>query len=811
MKHINTIYKTFLLVCMASIIYAQPSFNQYKEKGIAALKNENFYGAISYFSDAKKLSPNDSEIIYLLGKSAYNQHAYNLAFDNLSYLVDSLDADAYPDAIMLLGSLSQTRYDYEAASRYADLYLSMSEGDIPTMTLAAKDLKKSADWAMKQDRLEEEYAKIIKLEDMINSPYSEHAALKVEDKLYYTSMKYNLPDDIYKPNRKVSRVLSRDVDFYKELSTADKFNGESNFSSGTAISTDGNTMFTSICSYVDLNDISCEIYRLTKDTQGDFVNPVRLPEVINSAGSSSTQPALGQTLEGKTAFFFSSNKEGGKGGMDLYVSDYDAKNDRYSKPTNLSELNTVKDDITPYFDLITNTLYFSTDGRDGFGGHDVFSFDGATITNQGYGVNSSFNDIYYSVSNDGKETFLSSNRPGSNYLESSFETCCYDIYTAEVCTIDLLALLFDGSTQAPIQGGSLTLKNIDTGISQEVKLNEIGNDFSYIVDCDGNYEILAEREGYQSKTISITSDELKAVQGDLKLEKKIYLDPAQVKLMVSTLEKPSDLSLLGATVLLIDTDTGETIAQKTNDSGNVFDFAVEPGKNYKIVARKGGYEEEMMLIDVPATMTGDLSKTIYLGKKLTVQTLADLLPIKLYFDNDKPDSRTLAKTTQKSYNHSYNNYYPRKETYERKYTGYFNASTKSSASNEVRDFFENDLRAEREKLNLFMDRLNSILLTGKSVNLFLRGFASPLSASEYNTNLGKRRVDCVRNEFKQYKSGILMKYISSGQLKLTERSFGETSAPPDISDDPRNPSKSIYSPRAARERRVEIEELEEIK
>jgi hypothetical protein len=42
---------------------------------------------------------------------------------------------------------------------------------------------------------------------------------------------------------------------------------------------------------------------------------------------------------------------------------------------------------------------------------------------------------------------------------------------------------------------------------------------------------------------------------------------------------------------------------------------------------------------------------------------------------------------------------------------------------------------------------------------------------------------------------------------VTERSFGEETSPKNLSDDPGRPYESIYSPAAALERRVEIDEI----
>ena len=94
------------------------------------------------------------------------------------------------------------------------------------------------------------------------------------------------------------------------------------------------------------------------------------------------------------------------------------------------------------------------------------------------------------------------------------------------------------------------------------------------------------------------------------------------------------------------------------------------------------------------------------------------------------------------------------------------------------------------------------------MNIYLRGFASPVAASDYNTSLGKRRIDSVRKEFYDWNGGVLVPYIESKLLIITERSFGESTSPNNISDNASAPALSIYSPQASRERRVEIDEIQ---
>ena len=93
------------------------------------------------------------------------------------------------------------------------------------------------------------------------------------------------------------------------------------------------------------------------------------------------------------------------------------------------------------------------------------------------------------------------------------------------------------------------------------------------------------------------------------------------------------------------------------------------------------------------------------------------------------------------------------------------------------------------------------------MEIFVTGYTSPRAQSDYNVNLGKRRVSSVRNHFASYANGILLSYLNSGKLLITERSYGETTAAAGVSDDLEDVRNSIYAIGAAKERRVEIVEV----
>ena len=178
--------------------------------------------------------------------------------------------------------------------------------------------------------------------------------------------------------------------------------------------------------------------------------------------------------------------------------------------------------------------------------------------------------------------------------------------------------------------------------------------------------------------------------------------------------------------------------------------------------------------------------------QLLVEKLQAALPLKLYFDNDKPLQRSTNTTTTLSYGQTYNDYLARKEAYAKNY------------GTDGTNFINNVVTVNYNKFNEAMGYVKTLLENGKSVNLNLKGYASPLAPVAYNEALSNRRISCVENEIKSYMGGVLNPYITAGKLKLANSPMGEGVAPTGVSDKYNDPKNSIYNPAAAGERRVEV-------
>ena len=175
------------------------------------------------------------------------------------------------------------------------------------------------------------------------------------------------------------------------------------------------------------------------------------------------------------------------------------------------------------------------------------------------------------------------------------------------------------------------------------------------------------------------------------------------------------------------------------------------------------------------------------------------LPISLYFHNDEPDPKNLKITTEKTYKDTYISFYILKNKY-----------LQNSQEKKIEDFFENTLKKNYNKLNSTLAYVLKSLKNGNEMELHIKGFASPLYEKKYNINLTKRRISSFINMLNTFKNGQLKQFIKSGKLKIIKIPFGENMSNENVSDDPKDRIKSVYSTEAILERKIEIVEIIEL-
>ncbi|MBN2272799.1 MAG: OmpA family protein [Bacteroidales bacterium] len=255
-----------------------------------------------------------------------------------------------------------------------------------------------------------------------------YASLRIDSLVYFTDENV----DTGMPVRQYYMAVKKGLDWQGGALLPEPINLTGVETCNGVLSRDGKRFYFTRCAKNWQGKVICGIYMsIIKD--GIWQKPIPLPSSVNDPNYTATQPALGRTAKSdREIIYFVSDRPEGRGGMDLWYMVWDDKRNRYSKIRNLgTRVNTAGDEMTPFYDLPTRTLYFSSTGHPGIGGLDIFSVFGerrkwTRLKNIGFPLNTSYDDLYFTVSRSGEDGFLASNRPGGNSINN--ETCCDDLY-----------------------------------------------------------------------------------------------------------------------------------------------------------------------------------------------------------------------------------------------------------------------------------------------------------------------------------------------------------------------------------------------
>jgi hypothetical protein len=213
-------------------------------------------------------------------------------------------------------------------------------------------------------------------------------------------------------------------------------------------------------------------------------------------------------------------------------------------------------------------------------------------------------------------------------------------------------------------------------------------------------------------------------------------------------------------------------------------------------------------IDTTTTTTRTTTTTT-----TTTTTLFENLPVTLYFHNDRPNPKTYDSITRINYMDSYTDYKKLVDQYKVEYAKNFAPDSVQRAAEKIDEFFRSKVDKGIQDLESFKRLLLVELKKGARLNVVIGGFASPLAPTGYNVRLTKRRIMSVMNYFEVTDNAVFFPYLrgtseNGGLLTISREPFGEYRAEKSTSDDYYDQKKSIYSPEAAIERKVEIKAVD---
>lgn len=464
MTDIKLFLSVLLFAAFSFSVCAQEDFSNWPAAKLkSAARNSarmgDTYTAIDYFEQYMAKKPEDYKSAFILGKLYQAARDYENALKWYKTAI-KIDGEKIPKAYYYAGEMLMTQQKYETAGnsfkKFRKLYKDKKDASAFRKLSKAKMLGCDTAQAIIDSPV---VVNIIHLDTTINKASVEFSPRFINDSvMIYASLKsdtsvYSVYEDDAETHIPARHFYSasKTMDEWKSIGKWDEkeFNIDSISTGNGAFSPDRKQFYFNKCHRNWKNEVICHIY-VSDKKEGKWQTAKKLPEIINMKKHTATQPTIGtDSKTGRLMLYFASNRPEGKGGMDIWYASYNAKRKQWTSPRNCgSKVNTPGDEITPFYDMKTRTMYFSSNGKAGLGELDVYKLQGEKSKwtpeqNLRYPINSPFDDLYYTLHSNQEDGFIVSNRPGGVNLKH--ETCCDDIYSFrynEVVHIDVKGLTY---------------------------------------------------------------------------------------------------------------------------------------------------------------------------------------------------------------------------------------------------------------------------------------------------------------------------------------------------------------------------------
>ncbi len=250
------------------------------------------------------------------------------------------------------------------------------------------------------------------------------------------------------------------------------------------------TMYVTQCGGRDGKSEKCAIYEYKKTgpewTLGDVLE-ICTKDSAHSYG----HPALG---DDDKILYFSSDRDGGFGGFDIWAVTYSRRSKTWGNPVNLGpQINSPGNEYFPYWNKHDNRLYFSSDYWPGLGGLDMFAADKTDEINKWKDVenlreplNSGGDDFGITFTNqNSKKGYFTSNRGDRSNTD--------DIYSFDIIplVITIKGIVTDCNTNKPLAGATVVLANDRDTTTMVLKTNANG-EYMATLNPRTNYEVVAK-------------------------------------------------------------------------------------------------------------------------------------------------------------------------------------------------------------------------------------------------------------------------------------------------------------------------------
>jgi len=497
----------------------------------------SFFNAIEYYQQLKQEQERNPYLTYQLAECYWMTRDYVPASKYYAE-VYALAPKIYPEAQYKYAVMLKMQGEYEEAINQFNVFIADNPKTFKKLKLSAKREIEGANMAM--NSIKDPIAVTVKnAGPNVNSAYTESSPYPLGDTaLLFSTMSQNTPVEVDKSQKDkyMSRfMVSRKQDHVSEV---DSFQWPIKFMDGNGAFTSpkvhvgngvynpgGDRFYFTKCSEEDSMKVICKIY-MSKFEKSRWSEPEELGSGINESGSN-TQPFVAKVGKKEILFFSSNRTLQSRGGFDIWYSVIDPRNNTYRRPQNAGkQINTEKDEVTPYYDERVGKLYFSSNGLVTMGGFDVYSADGGpsrytNVVNLGYPINTSADELYFIKDPSGKpDAYLVSNRIGSIALKNP--TCCDDIWRIQYePKLTVLGKVIDRKTNELMT--DVVAKMVDQEGDMKT-FNSTDGKFLFNMSRGKAYVVTGDKQDYASTRATINTMDVKRTDPDDTVMVTIYMD-----------------------------------------------------------------------------------------------------------------------------------------------------------------------------------------------------------------------------------------------------------------------------------------------
>ncbi|MEQ9441126.1 MAG: OmpA family protein [Cyclobacteriaceae bacterium] len=330
-------------------------------------KAQQYYRATQYYLVAVEQDSTDYLRTFRLAESYRQQFAYQQALSWYSKVYEEAKEE-FPEAAYFQALMLKNLGRCEEA---IPLFTNLQQQSAGFSEKMKKNMDKALQgcYDMQLSRTQYPTVSLQKLDSPVNSAFHDYAPLILQNDsmLAITSTRFSDKQRVsyrFGENNANFFEFQEDENVWEPFSFLSKnINTKASEGAGCYVPARNEFYFT-FCP----DNEPCEIH-VVRYNNRKWTEPEPLPGTINQKNTNAKHPALSSTGD---SLFFVSDRPGGFGGTDLWMSLRSGEDD-WSPPLCLDSLiNTPYDEVTPFYDSREDQLIFASNGHEGFGGMDLF-------------------------------------------------------------------------------------------------------------------------------------------------------------------------------------------------------------------------------------------------------------------------------------------------------------------------------------------------------------------------------------------------------------------------------------------------------